>query len=144
MFFHFFFLLVPSLTSRILGGVIDLLKPKQPHTDSKSEFSYNSFWTNVMSAAYSAAAIAVSQSLATNDSGGSHFYNCVCIKITACVPLQHWIIGCYLLQGAAGSHKFWGNVICKHINLGLNINIWICVFLLFSLNFFVWDLSFSI
>lgn len=85
-----------------------------------------------MSATYSAVAIAVFQSLTTNDSKGSHFYNCVCIKITVCVLLQHWIIGSNSLQGAVGSHKFWGNVICKHINLGLNINIWIRLFLLFS------------
>lgn len=77
------------------------------------------------------AVAAAFETLATNDSGGSHSYNCVCIKITACVPLQQWIIGSDSIQGGAANHKFGGNVICKHINLGLNINIWRRLFLLF-------------
>lgn len=83
------------------------------------------------------------QTHTTNHSGGSHFYNCVCIEITACVPLQHWIIVSNSLQGAVGNHKFWGNLIHKHINLGLNINIWIRLFLLFSLNFCVGAIIFN-
>lgn len=33
--------------------------------------------------------------------------------------LQHWITVCNLLQGAMENHEFWGNVIWKHINLGI-------------------------
>lgn len=94
-----------------------------------------SFWGDVLLTAYSAVPLAVFQTLTTNDSGESCFYNCVCIKITACVPLQHSIIVSNSLQAEVGSHNFWGNLIHKHINLGLNINIWIRLFPLFSLNF---------
>lgn len=93
---------------------------------------------------FSAEAVAVFQILTTNDSGGSHFYNCVCIKITVCVPLQHWITVCNLLQGVMENHKVEGNVIRKHINLGINYT---CLDLAFHLHFyliFVWDLLFSI
>lgn len=61
------------------------------------------------------------------------------------MPPHHRIIDSDMLLGAVGNHKFWGNARHKHFNLGLNINIWICLLLLFSLfPNFVWDLSFSI
>lgn len=44
---------------------------------------------------------------------------------------HHRIIVSDVLLGALGNHKSWGNVIQKHFNLGLNINIWICLLLLF-------------
>lgn len=61
------------------------------------------------------------------------------------MPPHHRIIVSDMLLGAVGNHKFWGIARHKHFNLGLNINIWICLLLLFSLfPDFVWDLSFSI
>lgn len=45
-----------------------------------------SLCSNAISATYSAV-VTVFQGLTANASGGSHFYNCVCFKITACMPL---------------------------------------------------------
>jgi len=64
----------------------------------------HSFWRNVKSTTYRAEAAAF-QTLTTNDSAGSHFYNCVFTRITACVPPQHWITNSKSLQGAVGRHK---------------------------------------
>lgn len=61
------------------------------------------------------------------------------------MPPHRWIIVSDLLLGVVGNHKFWGIAIHKHFNLGLNINIWTCLLLLFSLFPNVaQDLSFSI
>lgn len=95
-----------------------------------------------MSTASGAESIAAFQTRTTNDSGGSHFDNCVWIKITACVPLEHWIIISNSLQATVGNHNFWGNVIHKHINLGLNINIWMYRFLFFFTSFFLSSIIF--
>lgn len=97
-----------------------------------------------MSTTYSAAAVAVFQTLTTNDSGGSHFYNCVCIKITACVLLQHWIIGSNSLQGAVGNHKFWGKCYMQTYQFGIKYKYLGTPFPFIFYLIFVWYISFSI